>query len=1339
MNRIIAILLIIVSLTANGQNVGSLPVADTIRTGDLIMVYPQGASTVKWVPASKLYNYMQGHTGATGHTGAQGFTGPTGATGQDGFDGPAGPTGAVGATGATGIYAPTGDIYIDNGLRSLTKSNVFVTAGQERPGMFSILNVKNGSDSTSTGITYYGKDENFAAKYYMILDSSNGFLVITDTTDNLGAGLKFTVNGENGAEMIMAVFNEQGGRSFVMMDSVAVGIGNHVSDTVGKGIMVSKDSIAIVDFGAGTLYKLPLTSPEEGDLIFNGPGRQLQWGAPASGLWIKKGNAGTDPESDYIGTEDSVDFVLRTNSNVRGRWYANGDYLGSNPSGINLANSSDLLGLGAPFAGAYAMDTNANRVIFSGVDKIGDMAATLHAYNFDEGQESFVAVGHIDAWDKQVVMMKSKGESGASHVGATLADEFTVYCPDTTASVGFQVMSWRNATQDSVSKFTILRNGKVGIGTSAPTAVLDVNGSFKLANGTQGLGKVLTSDVSGNATWQVNSGGWSLLGNAGTSPLTNYIGTSDAQDLRFKINNINAGRIEGIIAAKQNTAFGLRCMDSLSIGSFNSAFGNGALLNIKTASNNTAVGSFAGQAITTGGGNTLMGVYANTASSGTNHAASLGFQAIAADSAVALGNFATATVKRTMAISPYIDSIKMTLNGGSNGDILTLGTSGYAKWKAPGLSASGSNHQIQYNSGGRLSGDSNFTRVANGQTNIQSVFLKDTFSAVFSDNLLGMGLPGSMWGHKTPDGVNGVLLSDATVYGGGRNDNQFGFFNFNTGKSASLGIGYDSAQNIARIDLHAGTNEDSQYVISIQTNRGIKFEGAGFEYLFPTSNGLAGQYLRSNGAGILSWGAVPPLNPDSLAKYSWGITGNPPVNSPIKFIGTTDANSLSFRIYNILAGRIDSVQGNTSLGLRSLFSNTSGQANVAIGNQALLNNSTGLLNVAVGVASASANTTGQRNVAIGTTAMGSNTTGNRNTAVGHNALNALKTGNGNVAVGNKAGKSFVAGTGNTFIGDSSNAPIDTVSYAIGIGAFSWPVSNQLYFSDSVYSMHLNLNGGSAGDVLTTDGAGNATWQESGSSGVFQTNGSAVYNTNNGNVGIGISTPLFRLSVRDDSTVNAMLNVTSYDFGAGEGVGLYVSDTTNSIRKPLSFAASNYYFDTGAGGKVGIGTGMPSANLHVNGSMRYVTGNEATGKVLTADSAGNATWQGTVTLHKKLVVSADSLKVIHSSPQKIIEAPGAGRYIDIISVNYKVSGGTDYTTETGGVLELSNDGLTHPADLYVINFNEDSLMKKPLVASPLTPTDAGAGNVPLWLSNKTNNPATGTRDLTLYVTYTINEY
>jgi len=54
----------------------------------------------------------------------------------------------------------------------------------------------------------------------------------------------------------------------------------------------------------------------------------------------------------------------------------------------------------------------------------------------------------------------------------------------------------------------ILSGGNVGIGTAAPAAKLEVDGAsnstIKIVDGNQGAGKVLTSDATGQGSWQVN-------------------------------------------------------------------------------------------------------------------------------------------------------------------------------------------------------------------------------------------------------------------------------------------------------------------------------------------------------------------------------------------------------------------------------------------------------------------------------------------------------------------------------------------------------------------------------------------------------------------------------------------------------------------------------------------------------------------------------------------------------------------------------------------------------------------------------------------------------------------
>jgi len=56
------------------------------------------------------------------------------------------------------------------------------------------------------------------------------------------------------------------------------------------------------------------------------------------------------------------------------------------------------------------------------------------------------------------------------------------------------------------STMVVLNNGNVGIGTTSPQAKLDIAGQIKIVDGTQGAGKVLTSDDNGLATWQTPAG-----------------------------------------------------------------------------------------------------------------------------------------------------------------------------------------------------------------------------------------------------------------------------------------------------------------------------------------------------------------------------------------------------------------------------------------------------------------------------------------------------------------------------------------------------------------------------------------------------------------------------------------------------------------------------------------------------------------------------------------------------------------------------------------------------------------------------------------------------------------
>ena len=78
------------------------PTGATGNTGAQGLVGPTGATGNTGAQG------LVGATGATGNTGAQGLIGPTGATGNTGAQGLVGPTGTTGNTGAQGLVGPTG-------------------------------------------------------------------------------------------------------------------------------------------------------------------------------------------------------------------------------------------------------------------------------------------------------------------------------------------------------------------------------------------------------------------------------------------------------------------------------------------------------------------------------------------------------------------------------------------------------------------------------------------------------------------------------------------------------------------------------------------------------------------------------------------------------------------------------------------------------------------------------------------------------------------------------------------------------------------------------------------------------------------------------------------------------------------------------------------------------------------------------------------------------------------------------------------------------------------------------------------------------------------------------
>jgi hypothetical protein len=192
-----------------------------------------------------------------------------------------------------------------------------------------------------------------------------------------------------------------------------------------------------------------------------------------------------------------------------------------------------------------------------------------------------------DNWGTQTVnsnaTLSGNGTAGNSlriaQQGATTGQVLkwngTTWAPsnDSVGLGGSGADNW--GTQSAITSLRISGNGT----TASPLDIAQngaTTGQVLKWNGSSWAPAVDT--FSANSVWKTN-------GNAGTNAATNFIGTTDNQNIIFKRNNTKAGQI-----ATTNTALGVNALANISMGTNNTAFGVNALSNTDTGSNNVAMG-----------------------------------------------------------------------------------------------------------------------------------------------------------------------------------------------------------------------------------------------------------------------------------------------------------------------------------------------------------------------------------------------------------------------------------------------------------------------------------------------------------------------------------------------------------------------------------------------------------------------------------------------------------------------------------------------------------------------------------------------------------------------------
>jgi hypothetical protein len=359
---------------------------------------------------------------------------------------------------------------------------------------------------------------------------------------------------------------------------------------------------------------------------------------------------------------------------------------------------------------------------------------------------------------------------------------------------------------------------------------------------------------------------------------------------------------------------------------------------------------------------------------------------------------------------------------------------------------------------------------------------------------------------------------------------------------------------------------------------------------------------------------------------------------------------------------------NQAIGYAALISNTTGSYNNATGYAALYSNTSGIGNFADGAYALNINTTGSYNSAIGSLSLYNNTTGSYNNATGYGALQGNTTGFQNTANGYLALSTNKTGINNTALGYLADAASGALSNATAIGSGAIVnASNTIQLGNSAVTQvlagtgtnatlvagRLQITGGAlgAGKVLTSDGSGVATWQNTTPSG-WSLNGNP--NTVDGTNFIG-TTDNKPFNIRVNNSASGRIDPTlkntffGYQSGGFNTTGYY--NSSNGYQALYSNIIG--YYNTAEGGSAlasnlsgnfntanGNGALFYNTNGDHNAANGYaalatnVTGNYNTALGDYADVNGDGITNSTAIGSQTLITSSNQVRVGNSNVTSI---------------------------------------------------------------------------------------------------------
>jgi uncharacterized NAD-dependent epimerase/dehydratase family protein len=507
----------------------------------------------------------------------------------------------------------------------------------------------------------------------------------------------------------------------------------------------------------------------------------------------------------------------------------------------------------------------------------------------------------------------------------------------------------------------------VGVGTLAPSAQLHVNGTVRLENLplNNSNSTILGMDASGNLA-RKSADYWSLNGNTGINPATNFLGTIDNADLSMRVGNLERVRITTNGAFVVGGGFSANTTAGTAWSTLVSGFSNSVTnadksivlgwLNSATAHNqyligvnNTATNEYgfaygidlrsnADKAFVMGTG-TSGGKLTNSAT----HSLLIGF--------TGSNSVGVNTINPTGWLHVRTDATRgvrfENLSQGTSDSALVLDGLGNVKWKNITGGGGGTGWGITGNTG--INPATNFLGTIDNADlsmrvgNLERVRITTNGAFVVGGGLSANTTTGTTWSTLISGFANSATNADKSIVLGWLNSatahnqyligvnntatNEYGFaygidLRSNADKAFVMGTGTSGGKltNSATHSLLIGfTGSNSMFInsnsvgvntinptgwlhVRTDATRGIRFENL--------SQGTSDSALVLDGLGNVKWKTIT----GGGGGTGWGLNGNGGTNPATQFVGTTDNNDLAFRVAGVERMRV----GSTGLGINTL-------------------------------------------------------------------------------------------------------------------------------------------------------------------------------------------------------------------------------------------------------------------------------------------------------------------------------------------------------------------------------------------------------------------------------------